>query len=134
MSQKVIKSVLLEERSFPPSHEFAACARVRRAQIEAQYQHAATDYLGFWSDLARRELIWQTSFTQTRNDSDAPNCRWFSDARLKVSYNCLDVHLAEREHHTALIFEGEPGDTWRLSYRELHAEVCRWACVSASAS
>jgi len=43
MSQKVIKSVLLEERSFPPSHEFAACARLRRAQIEAQYQHAATD-------------------------------------------------------------------------------------------
>ena len=34
---------------------------------------------------------------------------------------------AERGHKTALVFEGEPGDSRRLSYRELHAEVCRAA-------
>src|SRR5256886_3674149 len=47
--------------------------------------------------------------------------------RLNVSYNCLDIHLAERGHKTAIIFEGERGDVRRLSYRELHAEVCRFA-------
>jgi acetyl-CoA synthetase len=83
--------------------------------------------LGFWSELARRELVWQTPFTQTLDDSDAPNYRWFADGRLNVSYNCLDVHLAERGHQTALIFEGEPGDSRCLSYRELHVEVCRCA-------
>jgi acetyl-CoA synthetase len=127
MAHEDIQSVLLEERSFPPPAEFAARARVRRADAEALYKQAAADHLGFWSGLARRELVWQTPFTQTLDDSRAPNFRWFSDGRLNVSYNCLDVHLAERGHQTAIIFEAEAGDTRRLSYRELHAEVCRCA-------
>ncbi len=59
--------------------------------------------------------------------SQAPNFRWFGDGKLNVSANCLDVHLAERGHHTALIFEAEGGAVRKLSYRELHAEVCRFA-------
>ena len=127
MAQKDIRSVLLEERSFPPSKEFAAKVRLTAADADALYKKAASDYLGFWADLARSELVWDKPFTQTLDDSRAPNFRWFADGRLNVSYNCLDVHLAERGHQTALIFEGEPGDTRRLSYRELHAEVCRCA-------
>jgi len=127
MAHEDIQSVLLEERSFPPPAEFAALARIRRADADALYKQAGADYLGFWSELARRELVWQTPFTETLDDSRAPNFRWFSDGRLNVSYNCLDVHLAERGHQTAIVFEGEPGDTRRLSYRELHAEVCRCA-------
>ena len=75
----------------------------------------------------RSELTWHTPFTVRLDDREAPNYRWFSDGRLNASYNCLDVHLAERGHKTAVIFEGEPGDVRRLSYRELHAEVCRFA-------
>jgi acetyl-CoA synthetase len=127
MKEADIKSVLLEERSFPPSDDFAAHARLKGADVEALYQKAAADHVGFWSTLARRELVWQTPFTQTLDESRAPNYRWFTDGRLNVSYNCLDVHLAERGHQTALLFEGEPGDTRRLSYRELHAAVCRCA-------
>ena len=127
MAHEDIKSVLLEERSFPPSDEFAARVRLTRSRADALYRKAGANYLGFWADLARRELVWQTPFTQTFDDSSAPNFRWFADGRLNVSYNCLDVHLAERGHQTALIFEGEPGDTRRLSYRELHAAVCRCA-------
>jgi acetyl-CoA synthetase len=44
-----------------------------------------------------------------------------------VSWNCLDVHLEERGHKTALTFVGEPGDVRHVSYRELHADVCRFA-------
>jgi acetyl-CoA synthetase len=127
MKEEDIKSVLLEERSFPPPEDFAARARLKRPDVEALYRHAAVDHLGFWSTLAQRELIWETPFTQVLDESRAPNFRWFTDGRLNVSYNCLDVHLAERGHQTALIFEGEPGDTRRLSYRELHAAVCRCA-------
>jgi acetyl-CoA synthetase len=127
MAHEDIKSVLLEERSFPPSPEFAARVHLTPAAADALYKKAATDYVGFWEELARREIVWETPFTQTLDDSRAPNFRWFADGRLNVSYNCLDVHLAERGHQTALIFEGEPGDTRRLSYRELHAEVCRCA-------
>ena len=63
----------------------------------------------------------------TLDASRAPHFAWFTDGRLNVSVNCLDVHLAARGHETAVIFEGEPGDVRRLSFQELHAEVCRFA-------
>jgi len=44
-----------------------------------------------------------------------------------VSHNCLDVHLRERGEKTAIVFEGEPGDVRRLTYAELHRDVCRFA-------
>ncbi len=124
---KNIVSVLLEERTFAPSAEFAARARIKGADLERMRRQAAGDANGFWAELARRELTWHTPFTVTLDDSAAPNYRWFTDGRLNVSFNCLDVHLAERGEKTAIIFEGEPGDTRRLSYRQLHAEVCRLA-------
>ena len=127
MANKNIVSVLLEERSFAPPPEFTQQARLKPADVEKLREHAAEDYVGFWGELARKELHWQTPFTVTLDDSQAPNYRWFTDGRLNVSYNCLDVHLAERGDKTALIFEGEPGDVRRVSYRELHTEVCRFA-------
>jgi acetyl-CoA synthetase len=127
MANKNIVSVLLEERSFAPPREFTQQARLKPADVEKLREHAARDYVGFWAELARKELRWQTPFTVTLDDSQAPNYRWFTDGRLNVSYNCLDVHLAERGDKTALIFEGEPGDVRRVSYRELHTEVCRFA-------
>ena len=124
---KNIVSALLEERSFPPGPQFTARARIKPADLEALRRQAAQDPLAFWADLARRELVWHKPFTVTLDDSKAPNYRWFTDGQLNVSFNCLDVHLGERGHKTAIVFEGEPGDTRRLSYRELHAEVCRFA-------
>ncbi len=127
MADQNIKSILLEERTFPPDRKFASRARLKPADLAALHRQAAADHTGFWAELARHELQWHTPFTETLDDSRAPNYRWFTDGRLNVSYNCLDVHLAERGHKTAIIFEGERGDTRRLSYRELHAEVCRFA-------
>jgi acetyl-CoA synthetase len=127
MANKNIVSVLLEKRSFAPPPEFTQRARLEPADLEKLREHAAKDHVGFWAELARKELHWQTPFTVTLDDSNAPNYRWFTDGRLNVSYNCLDVHLARQGDKTALIFEGEPGDVRRMSYRELHAEVCRFA-------
>jgi acetyl-CoA synthetase len=127
MAGKNIESVLLEERSFPPSPQFTAKAGLKAADLQKLRKAAAADHEGFWADLARKELVWQEPFTVGLDASEAPNYRWFVDGRLNVSFNCLDVHLAERGHKTAIIFEGEGGDTRHLSYRELHAEVCRFA-------
>ncbi len=127
MADKNIESVLLEERTFPPSPQFVARARIKPADAERLRRRAREDHVGFWSDLAAQELTWQKPFTRAFDDRDAPNYRWFSDGRLNASVNCLDIHLNERGHKTALIFEGEPGDVRRLSYRELHSEVCRFA-------
>jgi acetyl-CoA synthetase len=127
MSDKNIKSILLEERSFPPAPAFTARARIKPADLAALRVRASADYEGFWCQLAAEELAWHRPFTVGLDDSRAPNYRWFADGQLNASYNCLDVHLEERGHTTAIIFEGEPGDVRRLSYRELHAEVCRFA-------
>ena len=127
MADKNIQSVLLETRTFTPPPGFAARARVKPADLETLRKRARDDHVGFWADLASQELTWHTPFTVALDDTQAPNYRWFGDGRLNASYNCLDVHLNERGHKTAVIFEGEPGDVRRLSYRELHAEVCRFA-------
>lgn len=127
MSQSNIQSVLNEARVFPPPAGFAAAARLQPVDLEALQRRADADPVGYWADLARGEIAWRKLFTRTLDDSSAPNYRWFTDGELNVSYNCLDVHLAEHGHRTAIIFEGEPGDVRRLTYRELHAEVCRFA-------
>ncbi len=127
MTRRDLKSVLLEERVFPPPASFAAKARVKPQGLVEMRRRAAADPEAFWADLARREISWHAPFTVTLDTSRAPNFTWFADGRLNVSVNCLDVHLGERGHETAVIFEGEPGDTRRLSFRELHAEVCRFA-------
>jgi len=127
MADKNIKSVLLEERTFSPPPAFAARARVKPADAVELRRRAREDHVGFWKELAEGELAWHQPFTQAFDDSEAPNYRWFADGRLNASHNCLDIHLGERGHKTAVIFEGEPGDVRRLSYRELHAEVCRFA-------
>jgi acetyl-CoA synthetase len=127
MSEKNIESILLEERTFAPSPAFTARARIKPEDLAQLRAQARADYVGFWAGLAVQELKWQVPFTRALDDSQAPNYRWFTDGRLNASVNCLDVHLLERGDKTAIIFEGEPGDTRRLSYRELHAEVCRFA-------
>ena len=127
MADKNIESVLLEERTFPPSPAFTARAHLKPADAEALRKRAREDHVGFWTDLAAQELTWHTPFTVGLDATRAPNYRWFSDGRLNASYNCLDVNLNTRAEKTAVIFEGEPGDVRRLSYRELHAEVCRFA-------
>ena len=127
MAKKDISSQLQESRVFPPTAAFKKRATLRAADLERMHARAAEDYVGFWADLATSELQWMKPFTVPLDDSQAPNYRWFTDGELNASYNCLDVHLEERGDKTAIIFEGEPGDTRKLSYRELHREVCRFA-------
>ncbi len=127
MSRNNIESALVEQRLVPPPAGFAARARIKPADLEALQRRADADPVGYWAELARAEISWRRLFTTVLDDSQAPNYRWFSDGELNVSWNCLDLHLAESGHKTAIVFEGEPGDVRRLSYRELHAEVCRFA-------
>ena len=127
MTQKNIESALQEIRRFPPPADFAARTRLPKAKVEAMRRQAAADHVGFWAAQARASIHWHKQFSIALDDSNAPNYRWFPDGELNVSFNCLDVHLANRGDKTAIVFEGEAGDVRRLSYRELHAEVCRLA-------
>ena len=127
MTDSNLESILHENRSFPPPAEFAARARITPAEFAALNTEADRDNVAFWARLARQELSWHTRFKQTLDDTHAPNYRWFADGMLNASYNCLDVHLAANGDKPAIIFEGEPGDSHTLSYRQLTAEVCRFA-------
>ncbi|MGM0562863.1 MAG: acetate--CoA ligase [Pseudomonadota bacterium] len=124
-----IESVLHENRRFEPAETFRKEARIGAEELAELKRRANDDHEGFWADLAREHLDWQTPFNTVLDDSQAPHYRWFTDGELNVSANCLDRHLKSRGDKTALIFEGEKGDVLRFSYRELHAEVCRFANV-----
>jgi acetyl-CoA synthetase len=127
MAQKDIQSVLQEDRVFPPSAAFAKQATLKAAELQRMHDRAAEDYIGFWADLAVAEIEWHRPFTVPLDDSRAPNYRWFTDGELNVSHNCLDVHLASRGDKVAVIFEGEPGDIRKLTYSQLHQDVCRFS-------
>jgi acetyl-CoA synthetase len=122
-----IESVLKEDRVFEPPTAFVEQATLKPADVDALYTAAADDHQGFWADQAREHITWHTPFEQVLDDSDAPFFKWFADGQLNVSYNCLDRHLESRGDKIAIIFEGDDGGVEHISYRELHARVCRFA-------
>lgn len=123
-----IESILHETRVFPPAAEFVERANVSGMEAyQALCREAERDYTGFWAKLARQYLIWHKSFTRVLDDSNPPFYKWFDDGELNVSWNCLDRHLATQADKTAIIFESDEGEVIHCSYRELHAQVCRFA-------
>jgi acetyl-CoA synthetase len=124
-----IDNLLHEARRFSPSEEFAANA-VATADL---YARASADRLGFWADQARELLHWHTPFTRTLDWSNPPFAKWFDDGELNIAFNCLDRHvLAGNGDRVAIHWEGEPGDSRRLTYAELTAEVKKAANLLTS--
>ena len=122
-----ITSVLKETRVFPPSAEFSAKALVpSMAAYEKLFQHGKDDPEGFWAEQAE-SLHWFRKWDRVLEWNE-PFAQWFIGGKINASYNCLDRHLnGPRADKPAIIFEGEPGDTRVLTYRELHREVCLFA-------
>ncbi|HET6907435.1 MAG TPA: acetate--CoA ligase, partial [Rhodanobacteraceae bacterium] len=108
---------------------FADAPRVTREQYQRLYAESVRDPEGFWKTVAQR-LDWIRSPTKIKDvsfDARDLHIRWYEDGVLNVSVNCLDRHLATRGEKTAILFEGDdPGESFALSYRELHAMVCRF--------
>ncbi|HZA60325.1 MAG TPA: acetate--CoA ligase [Actinomycetota bacterium] len=114
---------MLDERgTIEPAASFREGALVSDDTI---YRHADEDLEGFWAEQAER-LDWSRRWDRVL-DWRPPWVEWFVGGRLNVSVNCLDRHLAEAGSRVAYHWEGEPGDTRTITYRELHDEVCRFA-------
>ena len=124
-----INTMLIEKRVMNPSKEFVAGARISGMdQYRAMYEEANKNPEGFWRELAESNLLWRKPFTKVLDDSNAPFYTWFEDGELNVSENCLDVHLNNgRGEKTAIIFEADDGKVETITYRQLHARVCRIA-------
>jgi len=122
-----IDALLEEDRKFPSPDAFRKQAN---ANDPAVYENALGDREGFWADWAG-QLDWQTRWTRVL-DWKPPYAKWFVGGKLNASHNCLDRHLKTRGDKKAIIWEGEPGDSRTLTYRELHREVAAFANVLKS--
>jgi len=120
-----IDALLQENRSFPPSEEFR-----RNANANDESVYDVTDREAFWASWAE-QLDWKTKWDAVL-EWKAPYAKWFVGGKLNASANCLDRHLATRGDKQAVIWEGEPGDVRTFTYRELHAEVSKFANVLKS--
>ncbi|MBV9579810.1 MAG: AMP-binding protein, partial [Chloroflexi bacterium] len=121
----MLSALLQEDRRYPPSDEFKAQANWSDPQI---YERAEADPEAFWAEQARA-IDWFKPWDRVL-EWDAPNAKWFVGAEVNASYNCVDRHLQSwRRNKAAIIFEGEPGDSRVLTYRDLYREVNRCAAA-----
>ena len=120
-----IETLLDEQRSFPPPEGFRKQAHVSDPKV---YEQAKKDREGYWADWAR-QLDWIKPWHKVL-EWKPPHAKWFLGGKLNASANCLDRHVkAGRGDKVALIWEGEPGEVRRITYRELLGEVTRFANV-----
>jgi acetyl-CoA synthetase len=109
--------------------EIVAKARVTEAQRASMYDQAAKNPEAFWRDEAKR-IAWMKAPTKIKNTDFNGNVsiKWFEDGVLNASVSCLDRHLATRGDQVAILWEGDdPAADAKVTYRELHARVCKLA-------
>ena len=110
-------------------------ALIDEASYQAMYKRSIEDPDGFWTDMANEHVHWFRKWDKVSDwsfDGDV-GIRWFDGAKVNVAYNCLDRHLEERGDKPAILWEGDqPGEERRITFRELHAEVCKFSNVLKS--
>jgi acetyl-CoA synthetase len=118
----------------PPA--IAAKAHINAEQYASMYQRSVDDPNGFWAEQAEKFVTWSKKFDTVMDYSFSPEnlyIKWFEGGQLNVSYNCLDRHLATRGDQVAIIWEADnPAEDKKLTYREMHTEVCKLANVLKS--
>jgi acetyl-CoA synthetase len=118
-----------ESKLYDVPADVAARAFINKDKYNEMYQRSISDPEGFWAEQAEEFVDWFKPWTKVWDwDFDEANIRWFEGAKLNVSYNCLDRHLESRGQQVAVIWEGDdPAVDRKITYRELHAEVCKFA-------
>ncbi len=120
---ETLEALLQEGRTFPPPPEFRKDALITDASV---YDDAERDWQGFWAQQALA-LDWSDEWHAIL-EWELPFAKWFVGGRLNVAQNCLDRHVeAGHGDQVAYYWEGEPGDTRAVTYRELLDESSRVA-------
>jgi acetyl-CoA synthetase len=121
-----------ETKFFPVAAEWAKRAWVDEAKYQAMYKQSIDDPVGFWREQGKR-IDWIKPYGKVKDvsyDKNNLHVRWFQDGTLNVCYNCVDRHLPKRADQVAIVWEGDdPKIDRKITYRELHAEVSRFANV-----
>lgn len=120
-----------EHKTYPVKADIAEQAHINNEQYLALYQQSIEQPEIFWAEQAENFLDWQQPWDKVMQyDYPKGEIKWFEGGKLNVSVNCLDRHLAERADQVALIWEGDdPANDKKMTYTELHQEVCRFANV-----
>ena len=122
-------------RTFAPPSDFVRRAHISSIeQYKEMYKRSIEDPDGFWSEIANG-FYWKEKWAKVR-EFDFKNeisIKYFLGATTNITYNALDRQLEKRGDQTAILWEGnEPGEGDKLTYRELHREVCKFANVLRS--
>ncbi|MGN4933087.1 acetate--CoA ligase [Aeromonas rivipollensis] len=121
-----------ESKVYPVKAHIGSDALLDKEGYEAMYLASVQNPDAFWGEQGKI-LDWMTPYTRVKNTSYDPghvSIKWYEDGLLNVSANCLDRHLAQRGDKVAIIWEGDnPAEDRKLTYRELHGEVCKFANV-----
>ncbi len=126
----------MQEKIYDVPSDWSRRAYVDEARYKAMYEESVRDPEAFWRKHGDC-VDWFTPFTKVKNTSfggpgtsGEVSIRWFEDGVLNAAYNCVDRHLETRGDQVAIIWEGDdPSESRKITYRELHREVCRWANV-----
>ncbi|MEX0590209.1 MAG: acetate--CoA ligase [Xanthobacteraceae bacterium] len=122
----------MSEKLYDVPAEWRKRAWIDEAKYKAWYARSVNDPNGFWAEQAKR-IHWYKTPTKIKNASFGPgdvSIKWFEDGTTNCAYNCVDRHLEKRGDQVAIIWEGDdPKDDKKITYKQLHAEVCRFANV-----
>ena len=121
-----------EAKMYAVSPEWKKRAWLDEAKYKEMYAASIKDPEKFWGEEAKKRIHWMKPFTKVKSTSfdGSVSIKWFEDGKTNISYNCIDRHLEKRGDQVAIIWEGdEPSDDKKITYKQLHAEVCRWANV-----
>jgi acetyl-CoA synthetase len=122
----------MSDKVYEVPADWAKRAFINGAKYRTMYGRSLADPGGFWADEGLR-IHWFKHFTKVKNTSFDPHhvsIKWFEDGTTNAAYNCIDRHLGERADQVAIIWEGDdPKDSKKITYRELHDQVCRMANV-----
>ena len=124
-----ILNLMVNETLQEPSEEYKKHSYLdSRQRYEALWKQSVEQPEVFWDQQAREHLTWFKTWHKVFEQRENHHFSWFQGGELNASYNCLDRQIeAGLGDQVALIWEGEPGDKVRLTFSELHAQVCRFA-------
>ncbi|MBF0265794.1 MAG: acetate--CoA ligase [Gammaproteobacteria bacterium] len=123
----------MSEKTFPASEAFKQQANLNVEKYQQMYQQSIDDPEGFWAQQATDYLTWYKPWDKVWDwsfDESDLHIKWFENAKINVSYNCLDRHLDTIGDKIAIIWEADdPNEGRNITYRELHEEVSKFANV-----
>ncbi len=119
----------IENHNIPDS--FQQQAHIKADDYQRLYQQSVADPDSFWAQQAESFLSWDKPWQQVCDaDFNEGRFSWFDGGKLNVTVNCIDRHLPERAHQTAIIWEGDdPSDEAHITYAELSDRVNKLANV-----